>query len=81
MKRNDVGVVGVSDAFGIMLACAAFVLGVALGMYLATTRYEPVQKGKPVSDRRFAKLDVIDPILNKTERQHITTSPYRRRQL
>ena len=64
-----------SDSFGILVGCAGFVIGVGVGMFLATTRHTPLPKGKRVSDRRYSKLWVVDPLIDR-ERQHPTLYPY-----
>jgi len=64
-----------SDSFGILVGVAGFVIGVGMGMSLATTRHTPLPKGKPVTDNRMRKLWVIDPLLER-ERQHPTLYPY-----
>lgn len=58
-----------ADAFAILLACSVFVLGVALGLYLATTRFDPIAKGAPVSARRMRRLWVVDPLLDEPVRK------------
>lgn len=66
------------DAFAVLLACGAFVLGVGMGLFLATTRYQPLAKGKPVSERRMRSMWVIDPLLDRgpsLERHHPTIFP------
>jgi hypothetical protein len=68
----------VSDAFGIMVGCAGFVLGVGYGLFLGRPNPTPAKKGKPVSDRRMRQLHVIDPLLERgplLEHQFPTISP------
>jgi hypothetical protein len=65
----------VSDSFGILVGCAGFVIGVGLGMFLGATHLRPLPKGKPVSEQRYRKLWVVDPLLER-ERQHPTLYPY-----
>lgn len=67
-----------SDAFAILLGCTGFVLGVGVGLFLATTRHDPIQKGKPVTERRMRRLWVIDPLLERgelLEHKHLTVYP------
>lgn len=73
-----------ADAFAILLACAAFIVGLGMGLFLATTRYQPIVKGKPVSERRMRSLWVIDPLLERgelLEHAHPTISPRGARRL
>jgi uncharacterized protein YneF (UPF0154 family) len=66
-----------AEAFAILLGITLFITGVAMGLYLATSRYEPIQKGRPVSERRLRQLLIIDPLLDgkQLQRHHPTISP------
>ena len=60
------------DAFAVLLSCAAFVLGLGVGLFLGVSRPTPQPKGKPVSDRRLSRLHVVER--EPVERQHLTIS-------
>jgi len=58
----------------VLLVVAAFLVGLGFGLFIGQSRSRPMER-QAYTDARLRKLNVIDPLLNGPERQHVTLGP------